>query len=115
MEAEERAKLDNIAAQNALNAQRYHSARKEAAKAKFELDVILGAKLLNQQIPASMAYEKALIMVACESEENKKLYETLEKATAAYKGWERVIEANAEQIRWAQSKLKYTREGEMYG
>lgn len=110
MDSQETQRLNQIIIQNSANAKAYAEARSKAAKAKYELDVLAGAKYLSDKLNVKAAYEKALILIACENEENKILYKDYLRYTAEYKGLEKVIEANAGQIMWAQSKMRYIRE-----
>jgi len=110
LDPQEQQRLDGVILQNSKNAEKYLQAREQSARAKFSLDVLVGAKYLSKEISPGMAHEKAIILVANENEENKNLYKDLIQYTASYKGLEKVIEANEEQIRWAQSKMKYIKE-----
>ena len=110
MDLQEQHRLDQIIIQNSANAKAYAEARAKAAKAKYELDVLAGAKYLSDKLNVKAAYEKALILIASESQENKQLYKDLLRYKAEYKGLEKVIEANAGQIMWAQSKMRYIRD-----
>ena len=115
MDKEQLAHIDLIAQQNSVNALKYGEARQKFAEAKYELDVMVGAKYLKGEIDNKMAYEKALLFIACEDWQSREIYQKMLKYENIYKGLEKVIEANGDQIRWAQSKLKYTVEGEKYG
>ncbi len=110
IDSQETKRLNEIIIQNSVNAREYAKAREKAALAKYKLDVIAGAKYLSKDLNVKAAYEKALILVASENDCNKELYKDLLKYKAIYKGLEKVIEANAEQIRWAQSKMRYIRD-----
>jgi hypothetical protein len=110
MEIQEQQRLNLLVRQNSVNAQKYSDARQKAAIAKYELDVLTGAKYLSQELNVKSAYEKALILIACENESNKQLYKELLKYVSIYKGLEKVIEANADQLRWMQSRMKYEKE-----
>ena len=107
MEQHEQERLSELIRKNSENAERYLESRKRAAIAKYELDVLIGAKYLTQDLNMKCAYEKALIIVSMKTEENRQLYKDFIKYTAEYKGLEKVLEANADQIRWAQSRMKY--------
>ena len=110
MDLQEQARLDKIVIQNSTNAENYAKAREKAAVSKYKLDVMAGAKYLSDKLNVKAAYEKALILIASENEDNKELYKDFLKYTAIYKGLEKIIEANADQIRWAQSKMKFLKE-----
>ena len=108
-------RLDEILRQNTINAERYAIARRKAAEAKYYLDVLIGAGYLDGTLEEKTAYEKVLIIIASKSDDNKKTYKELIISTAEYKGLEKVLEINSEQIRWAQSKMKYNLDGEING
>jgi len=110
MDIQEQERFTEIARQNSINAGKYAEAREQAAKVKYELDMLLGARYLDKSIERSMAYEKALVLIANESEANKSLYQQFLKYPSIFKGLERVIEANADQIRFSQSRMKYEKD-----
>lgn len=110
MDINEQIALNDIIIQNSANAKTYADTREKAAIAKYKLDLLAGAKYLSDKLNVRAAYEKALILIACENEDNKSLYKDFIKYTAQYKGLEKILEANADAIRWAQSKMKYEKE-----
>jgi len=112
MDIKEQEKLTEVIRQNSINAENYAKAREKAAVSKYHLDILAGAKYLSDKLNVKAAYEKALILIASENDENKQLYKDFLKYTSVYKGLEKVIEANADQIRWAQSRMKYIKDNE---
>ena len=110
IDPKETQRLNEIIIQNSANAEEYRVAREKAAHAKYKLDVLAGAKYLSDKLNVKAAYEKALILIASENDDNKQLYQDLLKYKAIYKGLEKVIEANAGQIMWAQSKMRFIRD-----
>ena len=112
IDIKEQQRLNEILVQNSKNAQEYANARELCAKAKYKIDVLIGAKYLENELNNRVAYDKAFIIVACESEENKAIYREFIEHQSRYKGLEKIIEANADQVRWAQSKMKYIVENE---
>ena len=103
--------INAVAEQNSTNALAYKVAREKHAKAKYFIDIQLIKGYQDKTIAPSIAYEKAIILVASFSEQNKRAYNDYLREEATYKGMEKVIEANSGQISWAQSKLKYEDRG----
>lgn len=107
--------VSQIAEKNSELAEIYAKIRLEAAEASFALDILVGEAYLNEELSEKLAYDKAVILMACKNKENKKLYEDFILKTAQYRGLEKVIEANMAQITLEQSKMKYQAEGERFG
>lgn len=111
MDSIELARLDDVLKKNAENAEDYLRARKKAAEAKYALDVVIGAGFLSGELSEKISYDKALIITVNEKG-LLEVYKDLILQTSVYKGLEKVLEANADQIRWAQSKMKWQETGE---
>ena len=115
MEIEEIHKIQQIAEKNSELANTYAKSRVKAANAAFALDVLVGKAYLDGDIDTKMAYEKAILNIACLNETNKELYKEYLLNNAEYKGLEKIIEANRDQIVLAESKMKFIGDGEKYG
>ena len=104
-------RLDEVLKKNAENAEAYLLSRKKAAEAKYSLDVVIGAGFLFGELPEKISYDKAILIISMKKN-MLQTYKDLILYTAEYKGLEKVLEANSEAIRWAQSKMKWQETGE---
>lgn len=103
-------RINEVARKNIENSRNYLEARKISAEAKFNLDVLIADGYRTGSIDKKMAYEKAQVIVGNQSPENQATWKEYSLAVAAFKGLERVIDANQSQLSLAQSMMKYEKE-----
>ncbi len=113
MEVQRALKLQNIAEEQVKCAKEYLVARKAAAKAKSDLDILLTASLKDiREKKSNVGYDMARLILCEDNPLARELYQTELEQTALYKGLEKVIEALQSQISLEQSVMKYILKGE---
>lgn len=97
-------------------AQKYADARKLATSAQIDLDILLVSSLksIRAEKP-NVGYEMAIRILMESNTVAQKLFAEMDKQTALYKGYERLIEAHQNKISALQSVMKYALKGERYG
>jgi hypothetical protein len=97
--------------------EKYAGCRLKAANNKFKLEAVLASKLpeIREKKP-SVGIEMAILMLIETAEpEVKEYYRDMLRYEAEYKGLEHIMEAVKSKIMFAQSLMKYQKEGEVYG
>ena len=97
----------------------YQESRLKSAEAKLKLDILLASNYLNdfRSAKKNLGYEMAILMMleADESPETLQYYREYSIETGRYKGIERLLDAIATKISYAQSMMKYAVDGERTG
>lgn len=116
LDQERAARLFQLAETQKNNANKYFACRHIAAKAKVDIEILLTASLsaIRSEKP-NCGIEMAYMMLMEKSEEARKLYREWQENEAKYKGLERILEAQATEIMFYQSFMKWQKEGETYG
>ena len=84
----------------------YQDARVDYAQAKLDMDALIGRRLSDGRIDPRCAYEKALVMVYQESQDNYQVYRKMVISMQTYKGLEKVLDARQSVISLHQSLIK---------
>jgi hypothetical protein len=98
--------------------QRYALCRVESAKNKWKFEMVLTANLENiRKIKPNAGVELATLMLMEilpkeQVDEVKNYYKLWLQNEAEYKGLEKILDATHTKIMYAQSLMKYTKEGE---
>jgi hypothetical protein len=97
-------------------AQKYADARRLASESQTSLDILLVASLktIRQEKP-NVGYEMAIRILMETNIVAQQLFVEMEKQTALYKGFEKLIEAHQNKISALQSLMRYVQKGEKYG
>jgi hypothetical protein len=97
-------------------AEKYALSRKLAVDAQTDLDILLVASLktIRSEKP-NVGYEMAIRILMENNTVAQKLFVEMEKQTALYKGFEKLIEAYQNKISALQSVMKYVIKGEKFG
>ena len=97
-------------------AREYAESRQKAVEARVQLLAILTPALSGIRArKANVGTDMAILMLCETSDLAKELYSIELRETAKYKGLEKILEALQSEISYAQSVMKYEKEGEQYG
>ena len=99
-------------------AEEYRAARAKAAKAQYNLEIMLAANLDSiREQKSNVGYDMALLMLIepgflsdQETEAAQAHYKDVKRYTAEYKGLERLMSALESKVTFVQSLMRYERE-----
>lgn len=87
----------------------YADARKKAAEAKINIDIMLTAKLANiREQKSNVGYDMAILMLMEEQPHVKEDYTVWKREEAKYKGLEKIIDSLRTKLSFYQTIAKYT-------
>jgi hypothetical protein len=116
MEYKKKQTLQEIAARQVADAERYATAREAAGKAELNLNVILISHIKDiRAAKKNVGVEFAQMLVCADYSEALEFYREWKNNEATCKGLEKLIDARAGQLIMEQSLLKNEREGAKWG
>lgn len=116
MDHERIEQLRKMAQAQVDTATRYANIRRQSGNAESDLKILLTARLKELRgNKKNLGIEMAILIMCEEDTHAQELFQEWQRKEAEYKGLERILDAQASQLMFEQSVMRYQREGEKYG